>query len=87
MPDFSGAGLVAYGANSSTVIALGERLRFSHPVTLECGAPIYPSESKSVLRYYQRLKVGRVAQVDASLLTEAVAVFSASMVPLLGGLS
>jgi hypothetical protein len=67
------------------VAALGERLRFSRPVMPECGAPIYPLESKSVLRYHRRLKAVRGAQVDASLLAEAVAAFSAPTVPFLGG--
>ncbi|XP_062170427.1 protein IQ-DOMAIN 18-like [Alnus glutinosa] len=36
-------------------------------------APIYPSKSKQVKRYYQKAKKGSVAQVDTSLIVEAVA--------------
>jgi hypothetical protein len=45
----------------------------------ECGAPIYPLESKSVLRYYRRSKVGRGAQLDASLIGEALMAISTLM--------
>jgi tetrahydromethanopterin S-methyltransferase subunit C len=58
--------------------ALGERLHFSLLVMSECGSPIYPLESKSVLRYHQRSKVGKIAQMDASLFDEAMTVISAS---------
>jgi hypothetical protein len=50
---------------------MGERLRFSLPVMSECGAPIYPSKSKSVLRYHRRSKA-KIAQMDTSLFEEAV---------------
>jgi hypothetical protein len=52
---------VFFGTTSLGAPALGERLCFSLPVIPECGAPIYPSESKSVLRYYCRSKEGRGA--------------------------
>jgi hypothetical protein len=42
MPNFSGAGLVACGANSLGAATLDERLCFSSLVMSECGAPIYP---------------------------------------------
>lgn len=42
MPDFSGARPIARGANSLGAAALGERLRFSSPVMLECGVPSTP---------------------------------------------
>ncbi len=51
---------------------LGERLRSSLPVMLESRAPIYPLESKLMLRYYLRSKVGRGAQMEVSLIAEAV---------------
>jgi len=57
---------------SSGVDALSERLRYSLPVMSESGAPIYSSDSKSMLRYSQKHKVGRL---DERLLAEA---FSAS---------
>jgi hypothetical protein len=65
----------SFGSTSSGAAALGERLRFSS----ESGAPIYPSESKSVLRYYRRSKVGRGDQLDASLIDEALMTISAPM--------
>jgi hypothetical protein len=64
---------------SSGQAALGERLCFSLPVMSECGAPIYPSESKLVLRYYRRSKVGRGAQLNASLIDEALTAIRAPM--------
>jgi hypothetical protein len=69
----------SFGATSSGVAALGERLRFSLSVMSESGAPIYPLESKSVLRYYRRSKVGKGAQLDASLIDEALTAISAPM--------
>jgi hypothetical protein len=53
----------------------------------ECGAPIYPSESKSVLRYHRRPKVDRGAQLDVSLFDEAVMAIIAPMTPFLGASS
>jgi hypothetical protein len=50
----------------------------------ENGAPIYPFESKSVLRYHRKSKVGRNAQMDASLFDEAVTALSAPRTPLSG---
>jgi len=70
---------VSFSATSLGAAALGERLRFSLPVMSQCGAPIYPSKSKSVLRYYRRLKAGRGAQLDASLIDEALTAISAPM--------
>lgn len=58
--------------------ALGERLRYSLPVMSESGAPIYLSESKSVLRYSLKHKVGKL---DEHLLAEALEAFSAPMAP------
>jgi hypothetical protein len=59
---------------SSGADALGERLRYSLPVMLESGVPIYPSESKSVLSYSRKNKVGKL---DKHLLAEALETFSA----------
>jgi hypothetical protein len=63
---------------------LGERLRSSLPVMLESRAPIYPLESKLMLRYYLRSKVGRGAQMEVSLIAEAVTAIRALMAPFLG---
>jgi hypothetical protein len=52
----------------------------------ESGAPIYPSESKSVLRYQRKSTVGRNAHMDASLYDKAVTAPSA-LTPLLSGAS
>jgi hypothetical protein len=60
---------------SSGADALGERLHYSLPVMSESGAPIYPSQSKSVLRYSRNHKIGKL---DEHLLAEA---FSAPMAP------
>jgi hypothetical protein len=60
---------------SSGANVLGERLHYSLPVMSESGAPIYPSESKSVLRYSRNHKIGKL---DEHLLAEA---FSAPMAP------
>jgi hypothetical protein len=59
---------------SSGADALGERLRYSLPVMSEFGAPIYPSESKSVLSYSRKNKVDKL---DKHLLAEALETFSA----------
>jgi len=59
---------------SSGADALGERLRYSLHVMSESGAPIYPSESKSVLSYSRKNKVGKL---DKHLLAEALETFSA----------
>jgi hypothetical protein len=63
----------ALGDCSLGADALGERLRFSLPVMSESGAPIYPSESKSVLTYSRKNKVGKL---DKHLLEEAFETFS-----------
>jgi hypothetical protein len=49
-------------------------VRYSLPVMSESGAPIYLSESKSVLSYSQKNKVGKL---DEHLLAEALVTFSA----------
>lgn len=67
--------------------ALGERLGYSLLVMSKSGAPIYLSESKSVLRYSRKHKVGRL---DEHLLAKALVAFSAPMahsVPLFGGVA
>jgi hypothetical protein len=69
------------------VATLGERLRFSLSVMSKCGAFTYQSESKSVLRYHWRLKVGKGAQMDASLFDEPVAAISAPTMSCLGSSS
>jgi hypothetical protein len=67
----------ALGVCSSGADALGERLRYSLPVMSESGAPIYPSDSKSVLSYSRKNKVGKL---DKHLLAEALETFSAPKV-------
>jgi hypothetical protein len=67
----------ALGVCSSGADALGERLRYSLPVMSESGAPIYPSESKSLLSYSRKNKVGKL---DKHLLAEALETFSAPKV-------
>jgi hypothetical protein len=59
---------------SSGADALGERLRYSLHVMSESGAPIYPSESKSVLSYSRKNKVGKL---DKHLLAETLETFNA----------
>jgi hypothetical protein len=85
--DFSEVGLDSFGVSSFGAAVLGERLCFSLLVMSECGAPIYSSESKSVLRYHRRSKVGRGVQMDASLFDEAVIALSAPTTPSLGASS
>jgi hypothetical protein len=72
-----------FGVSALGAAVLVERLHFSLPVMLECGAPIYPPESKSVLRYHRRLKA-TTAQMDTSLFDEVVTALSASTMPFLG---
>lgn len=74
----------APGVCLSEAAALVGRLRFSLPVMLESRAPIYPSESKSVLKYSQKNKVGKM---DKLLLEEALETFGvpkASSLPSFG---
>ena len=66
--------------------ALGERIRLSLPVMSESGAPIYPFESKSVLRYYWRSKA-KTSQMDTSLFDEAVIALNAPTMLFLGASS
>jgi hypothetical protein len=75
-----------FGVSSLGAAALGERLRFSLSVMSESGAPIYPSESKSVMRYHRRLKA-KTAQMDTSLFDEAVTALSVSTTSFLGASS
>jgi hypothetical protein len=63
--------------------AMGERIRFSLPMISEIGAPIYPSESKSVLKYHRKSKA-KTTQFYVSLFDEAETAFSASTTPCLG---
>jgi hypothetical protein len=63
----------ALGDCSLGADALGERLRYSLPMMSESGSPIYPSESKSVLKYSRKNKVGKL---DKHLLAEALETFS-----------
>jgi hypothetical protein len=63
----------ALGNCSSGADALGERLRYSLPVMSESRAPIYQSESKSVLKFSRKNKVGKL---DKHLLAEALETFS-----------
>jgi hypothetical protein len=74
----------APGVCLSEAAALGERLRFSLPVMSKSRAPIYPSESKSVLKYSWKNKVGKM---DKLLLEEALETFGvpkASSLPSFG---
>jgi hypothetical protein len=74
----------ALGVCLSEAAALGERLRYSLPVMSESGAPIYLSESKSVLKYFWKNKVGKL---DKHLLEEALETFDvpkASSLPSFG---
>jgi hypothetical protein len=66
------------GNCSSGVDALGERLRYSLPVMSESGAPIYPSKSKSVLRYSRNHKIGKLVE---HMLAEVLEAFSAPKAP------
>jgi hypothetical protein len=68
----------APGACLSEAGALGERLRFSLPMISESGAPIYPSESKSVLKYSRKNKVDKM---DKLLLEEALETFGVPKAP------
>jgi hypothetical protein len=43
---------------SSEVEELGEQLHLSLPVMSDSGAPIYPSESKSGMRYSWKQRMG-----------------------------
>lgn len=45
-----------FGGSSSGAAELGERLCLSLPVMSECGASIYPSNSKSQRRYSRKVK-------------------------------
>jgi hypothetical protein len=56
----------------------GERLCCSLPVMSESGAPIYPTESKLVLRNPWKPKVGRM---DEHLLAEAFEAISVPLAP------
>jgi hypothetical protein len=56
----------------SEAAALGERLRCSLPLMSESRAPIYLLESKSVLKYSQKNKVGKL---DKLLVGEALETF------------
>jgi len=58
--------------------ALGERIRLSLPVMADSGAPIYPSETKSVMRY-QRKSKAKASKLDISLIDEAVTALSSPM--------
>jgi hypothetical protein len=49
-------GFTVVGSDFSRAAAMVERLCFSLPVMLEFGAPIYLSESKSVLRFSRKRK-------------------------------
>jgi hypothetical protein len=68
----------APGICLSEAATLGERLCFSVPVMSESGAPIYPSESKSVLKYSRKNKVGKM---DKLLLEEALETFGVPKAP------
>lgn len=63
----------ALGDCSLGADALGERLCYALPVMSESGAPIYPAESKSVLKFSRKNKVGKL---DKHLVVEAFETFS-----------
>jgi hypothetical protein len=63
--------------------ALGERIRLSLPVMADSGAPIYPSDTKSVMRY-QRKSKAKASKLDISLIDEAVTALSSPMMQCLG---
>jgi hypothetical protein len=69
----------AFPGVSSGVEELGERLHLSLPVMPESGVPIYPSKSKSVMRYSRKKKN---AQLNKFLLAESFAEITASPSPL-----
>jgi hypothetical protein len=69
----------AFPGVSSGAKELGERLRLSLPLMSESGAPIYPSESKSVMRYSRKRKD---VQLNKVLLAESLATITASPSPL-----
>jgi hypothetical protein len=71
--------IAVVGSNFLGAATLGERLWLSLPVMLESGAPIYPLESKSVLRFSWKWKD---AQLNKSLIAESLAAFTASPPPL-----
>jgi len=88
--DFSEVGLNSFGVYSLGAAAFGRKAPLFSSDNVEVwgtGALIYPSESKSVLRYQQRSKVGKGAQMDASLFDEAVTALSAPTTPSLGASS
>jgi hypothetical protein len=53
------------------------------PVMADSGAPIYPSETKSVMRY-QRKSKAKASKLDISLIDEAVTALSSPMTQCLG---
>jgi hypothetical protein len=82
--DLSEVGSNSFNASAFRAVALGERLSFSLSVM---STPIYSFESKSVPRYHRRLKVGKGAQMDASLFDEVVTALNAPTTPSLGASS
>jgi len=76
-PEFSEVGS-DFSVSSLGATALGDRLCFSLSVMSESGAPIYPLESKSVLRYHRRSKA-KTTKMDTAL--------SAPVTPFLGASS
>jgi len=66
--------------------ALGERIRLSLLMMSESGAPIYPPESKSVLRHHRKSKANTSQRV-VSMFDEAVTAFRASLMLCLGASS
>jgi len=69
----AGNGL-AFSGDLSGAAALGDRLRLPCPVMLEAGAPLFPLDSKPVLRYSRKMKdaklIGLIAEsVEATTLS------------------
>jgi len=69
----------AFPSVSSRVVEFGKQLRLSLPVMTECGVPIYPSKSKSVMRYSRKRKD---AQLNKFLIVESLAAITTSPSPL-----
>jgi hypothetical protein len=53
----------AFSGDSSGAVVLGKLLRLSFPMMSEFGAPIYPSESKLVLKFSWRRKDAQLNEI------------------------
>lgn len=75
------------GGYSLGAAELGHRLLFFLFVMMASRAALYPSESKSMLCYSWKPKVGRGAQMDEKLIAEAVEAISVPLALLLSSLA